>query len=245
MIIKLTSLLLLIILITLIYIIIYYSFKEINPLTCKCFDINYTNNLFNKKIIKKLFDDNFCNDIINEGEEYANKYNWSTDRHDDYPTTDNEINSNWKIFDKTKEIIYNKLFPKIEELFNVDKDNILVKEVFLVKYDMNNQKSLDYHIDGSQFSFVITLNEEFEEGGTKFFSEGKTYKLNKGDCLIFNGKNKHCGVKITSGTRYILTGFLDYVEYDFCTNYNDILKDLTLYILMFIAIFLLIIKEST
>ena len=35
------------------------------------------------------------------------------------------------------------------------------------------------------------------------FFQGKTYKLNKGDCLIFNGKNKHCGVKISSGTRYI------------------------------------------
>ena len=28
---------------------------------------------------------------------------------------------------------------------------------------MNNQKSLDYHRDGSQFSFIITLNEDFEE----------------------------------------------------------------------------------
>lgn len=110
---------------------------------------------------------------------------------------------------------------------------------------MNNQKSLDYHTDGSQFSFIITLNEEFEGGGTKFLSDGETYKLNKGDCLIFNGKNKHCGVKITSGTRYILTGFINYVEYDFCFYYNEILKELTLFILMFIVIFLLLIKEST
>ena len=83
---------------------------------------------------------------------------------------------------------------------------------------MKGQKSLNYHNDGSEFSFIIALNEDFTGGGTHFKEKNKLIKLGIGDCVIFCGLNKHKGVEITSGVRYILTGFVHLKEKNFCDN---------------------------
>ena len=48
----------------------------------------------------KLLDEKLCHTIITESLDYAEKYGWKTKRHDLYPTTDNQINSNWSIYNK-------------------------------------------------------------------------------------------------------------------------------------------------
>ena len=42
--------------------------------------------------------------------------------------------------------------------------------------------------------------------------------LDIGDVLIFCGENVHRGFPISSGTRYILTGFINYKGHDFCSK---------------------------
>lgn len=201
--------------ILIIYLINTYHFDVDNNL-CKVLHLEKNNKQFT--IIKNLFDKKFCSQIINEAESYAKTNGWASNRHQYYPTVDNEITPDWKISIPVANLINQKIYPQIQKLFNVKLEDIYLKEIFVVKYDMNGQKNLEYHTDGSEFSFVIALNHDFEGGGTTFEYSRENIKLKIGECLLFSGQNKHKGTQITSGTRYILTGFINYKKPDFCEN---------------------------
>jgi len=116
------------------------------------------------------------------------------------------------------------------EFFGLNEDFLCIGELFVAKYECKEgkQKSLGAHQDGTPWSFVIALNcpsTEFTGGGTHFVNEKTTYRPKEaGTAVIFSGKNLHSGVEVTSGTRYILTGFCNYFDTDtshdhFLTNY--------------------------
>lgn len=70
------------------------------------------------------------------------------------------------------------------------------------------------HVDGTPWSFVVALNDskEYGGGGTHFINNNLTCRSQKaGSAVLFSGKNLHEGLAITSGVRYILTGFCEYV----------------------------------
>ena len=50
-------------------------------------------------------------------------------------------------------------------------------------------------------------------------TRNKNIKLNVGSCLIFSGQNTHKGQYLEKGTRYILTGFINYGGKDTCQDY--------------------------
>ena len=182
----------------------YYKVKRI------FLDLHTKNKNKRYKVIKKVFSKNECSKIINEGIEYANINNWSKKRHDVYPTTDNIINEKWKVWPMVMDKIKNIIYPEFEKLYNLQNNKLEIFELFIVKYDVDGQRELEYHEDGSDFSFIVTLNTDFTGGGTTFKNNSKKVETNLGDCLIFNGQNIHKGNYIHSGTRYILTGFIDY-----------------------------------
>ena len=103
-------------------------------------------------------------------------------------------------------LIYSLIYSKIYE------------ELFVVKYEFRSadqQSGLKPHIDGTPWSFVVTLNDskEYGFGGTRFIHSGATYRPAKpGTAVMFSGKNLHEGIEVTSGVRYILTGFCEYVD---------------------------------
>lgn len=70
------------------------------------------------------------------------------------------------------------------------------------------------HEDGSEFSFVLALNagSEYTGGGTQFLAiDGDpVYRPQQGRATLFSGKNRHQGLAISAGTRYVLAGFLEY-----------------------------------
>ena len=75
------------------------------------------------------------------------------------------------------------------------------------------QAGLDEHEDGSSWSFVVPLNppSEYEGGGTQFVSleDKPLFRPKKeGRAVMFSGQNRHRGVPITGGKRYVLAGFL-------------------------------------
>ena len=170
-------------------------------------------------IINKLISKQYCNKVLYDAEKYAKQYSWMTNRHGSYPTTDNEITSSWEIYEQTVKLIKNRIFPEIVKMYNVDINKLGVNEIFVVKYSLDGQKKLEYHKDGSEFSFIIALNDEYEGGGTYLKDNKKLIKLGVGDCLVFSGRNTHKGSEITSGTRYILTGFLNYGGREICEDY--------------------------
>lgn len=177
----------------------------------------YTTNK-NKKyiIIKNAISKTLAKQIILEAEEYAKKKSWKKSRHEHYPTVDNEFNKYWKNYRIIEHFIQRKIYKEIVHLYNVKYNQIGINEIFVVKYDMNGQKKLEEHKDGSEFSFILALNDEYKGGGTYFTELNKKVNLETGDCLIFSGQNKHKGVQINSGKRYILTGFLHFHSQDYC-----------------------------
>ncbi len=96
-------------------------------------------------------------------------------RHDNYPTVDNEITKNWQIYNDILQIITNNIFDSISKLYNINKKKLGINEIFIVKYEIGGQTELDFHEDGSEFSFVISLNNDFSGGGTYFKYNEKQY----------------------------------------------------------------------
>ncbi len=183
-----------------------------------CFDIMLYDKNKKFKILKNLVPDYKCNKLINEGEVYASKNKWSTKRHGNYPTTDNKFDENWNCYHYFENLVKTKIYDTLFKLYKVDISKLYILELFLVKYDEKGQKSLDFHVDETEFSFIITLNNDFKGGGTLFKDTNRLIQPNKGDCLVFSGRNKHKGNVITGGTRYILAGFIGYKEPKFCEN---------------------------
>lgn len=69
-----------------------------------------------------------------------------------------------------------------------------------------NKKSKS-HTDSYDFTSVILLNDEFENGDLIIDNEHSNLK--KGEFLIFNSNKMHYVEKITNGERYTLVGFIN------------------------------------
>ena len=108
--------------------------------------------------------------------------------------------------------VQSRILDKVAQLFNIEP--VEISELFLAKYDVAGigQPSLGEHVDGSPWSFVVALNNDFHGGGTQFVDlEGEpNFIPHVGGAILFSGKNRHKGCAITKGVRYILAGFLNY-----------------------------------
>jgi hypothetical protein len=88
------------------------------------------------------------------------------------------------------------------------------REPHIVKYDVSRKErqKLDMHTDKSEWTFLIALSNgcgvDYEGGGTYFECLDATVHIQRGHALVFPGKLRHCGQKITSGLRFLLVGFL-------------------------------------
>ena len=161
-------------------------------------------------IVKKYYQPEICNWIINESEIYAtNNGGWLTTRHDNYPTTDLPIDKIPTIFSfilttfaKNIDIIKKSYCITNSTIFNIE-------DIFIIKYDINSQNELELHSDQSSITINMLLSNtsDFEGGGT-YFEDGITTYLEQGDMIIHNGHVKHSGLKITNGKRYVLVAFI-------------------------------------
>jgi hypothetical protein len=180
-------------------------------LDCLTKDTNSrTNRFLQRFIMSKIYSENICKWIIEEGEKHASKNGgWTTQRHTYYPTTDLPIKdipsiSNYIVYS------FSDIINKIIKIYGLYDSKINILDLFLVKYHEHLQNELEFHRDGSILSVNISLNHKSEyEGGGTIFEDGMHYTLDQGDILIHCGKLKHAGVKITKGCRYILVAFLD------------------------------------
>ena len=102
-----------------------------------------------------------------------------------------------------------RIIPKIETVFEFDKEFVDVNDLFLIRYTAGRQNALRCHKDGSFFSFIVPLNDDFEGGGTQLPCEGgDVVKPDVGHAIVFCGQQMHRGLPVTRGTRYVLAGFL-------------------------------------
>ena len=139
---------------------------------------------------------------------------WTTDRHALYPTTDCEVFAIPWLEAEMSDLLEQRLFPAIASLFDVDERKLFLRDQFVVKYssDVGAQRGLESHYDESCFSYVMQLNDpsSFVGGGTLFDHAEHALSVPQGDTVLFCGYTQHTGVQLAEGTRYILTGFVDY-----------------------------------
>lgn len=164
----------------------------------------------NKTSIVPLLDEEECALIIFEAERYAKENGWTRKRHENYPTTDLPVSELHRAHALVMSRVYNRIIPIIESAFEFDKECVEVHDVFLIRYTTGGQSALENHQDGSIFSFIIPLNDQYEGGGTEF--NGRIIKPKIGEAFVFCGQNFHKGVEVTKGTRYVLAGFLYLLE---------------------------------
>jgi hypothetical protein len=88
------------------------------------------------------------------------------------------------------------------------------REPHMVKYDVTKKErqKLDMHTDKSEWTFLLSLSNgsgfDYSGGGTYFECLDSTIHIQRGHALIFPGKLRHCGQRITWGLRFLLVGFL-------------------------------------
>lgn len=189
-------------------------------------EVNVNKTQYTYKIYDNIISNNLCDYIINESEKYskrtANSINptgWTTTRHSNYPTTDLQVSSIPSLAILINNIVKYDVIPLLSKLYNLNRYFLDCNDIFIVKYDANQQSELMKHKDGSIFSFNILLNHEseFEGGGTIFYSNNDAnnetlVKNKKGGLLIHPGFVFHSGNKITKGKRYLLVGFVNYYK---------------------------------
>jgi hypothetical protein len=176
----------------------------------KTIDNIVSNNRFLQRfILNNIYSQDTCNWIVNESELYAKENGgWTTNRHNNYPTTDIPVNNIKPIFKyvlgSLKNII-DKIFGFYGIPSNISMD---IVDLFIVKYEEGAQNKLDIHTDGSflTFSIMLSSSKDYEGGGTEFI-DGIQMFLEQGDILVHSGYVKHSGLEVTKGTRYILVGF--------------------------------------
>ena len=109
----------------------------------------------------------------------------------------------------------NTIEKKEEPIMEPKKALLLdTREPHVVKYDISRmeRRKLDMHTDRSVWTFIIALSEgrgeDYAGGGTFFEKLNATVHLQRGQMIIFRGRQRHRGVKILYGKRYLLVGFL-------------------------------------
>ena len=82
---------------------------------------------------------------------------------------------------------------------------------YILKYELDGQDFLQPHHDDNLCSSIVSLNDNFEGGGTLFERQKVTVYPKAGWCTIHPGKltHRHAGKRVTKGKRYILITFID------------------------------------
>lgn len=109
--------------------------------------------------------DEMCEEVMKKAEEYAKKHSevgWTTERHDQYPTTDLPLDIVFGPGSVVHGHIDRYILPKIASLFDLDEDNLQIAEIFIVKYqftavDINDEGS-GYHNDDAEKRSDIDQN---------------------------------------------------------------------------------------
>ena len=151
----------------------------------------------------------FCDELI----ELSETQNWTNDRHEFYPTTDNLL----EILDMDK--IYNKLINQFVRPLAIWAYSLegkswdtLIDESFIIRYKPDEQSHLSLHHDFSNITTLVNLNPgKFKGGGTYF----PKYKVNVNPTEIGimtlhpgNITHKHGARPVTEGTRYVVVSFI-------------------------------------
>lgn len=152
------------------------------------------------KVVESVFSKDECRDIVAQAENHAKKYGWSKGRHIDYdvrPTQDLPLHEIYA--DKTSLYeLYTRfsgtIWPEMAKEYELDQALIRPADLFITKYNASRKENLlGAHQDKSPLSFVVSLNSDFEGGGTYFFETETLWAPAVGSALFFSGNQLHAG----------------------------------------------------
>ena len=156
-----------------------------------------------------LFTKRFCKQLI----QLSEQFDWTTDRHEFYPTTDNllEVLGMDKIYSK---VINEYIRPYAIDRYQLEgRDwNKLTDESFIIKYPHDQQSHLSVHHDYSNITTLVNLNPGDFKGGGTYFPKYKCLVNPKeiGLATLHPGNitHKHGARPVTEGTRYVVVSFI-------------------------------------
>jgi len=160
-----------------------------------------------------FFTKKFCKEMI----ELSETVEWTNDRHEFYPTTDNLLSalSMEKIYTR---VINEYLRPIAIHFYQLEGHawDVLNDESFIIRYKPEEQAHLGIHHDYGSVTTLVNLNPgEFKGGGT-YFPKFK-HLVNPQEIGVMslhpsNITHKHGARPVTEGTRYVIVSF--------CKNQN-------------------------
>lgn len=137
--------------------------------------------------------------------------NWTTSRHYAVPTNDVPIHTVAPLLKWFTTWMDTAIYRLLQDQFQLQPNTLFVHDAFVVRYSSQRKSNhLPMHFDESTHSLVLTLNEEFQGGGTYFIDQDTLVNPKQAGTLVsFRGDLlKHGGEVVTSGVRYILAVFL-------------------------------------
>ena len=152
-----------------------------------------------------------CDYLINLAE---SKNCWTSNRHENYPTTDMLIEAIGMKEAYENFVLQEYVYPMANYLWKLEgskwEPSKCTAETFLVKYDTNSQSHLSLHHDASNYTCVVTLNNDFEGGGTYFDRQKLLVRGKVGEATLHPAEitHRHGARAITSGVRYVLISFI-------------------------------------
>jgi hypothetical protein len=171
----------------------------------------------------KIVDLSTCQNLISMALDYAKTNGgWTTSRHYAVPTTDLPTHKVPRLLEWFQKWMSHILFPLLEDQFlkendcdEMEKNRFYVHDAFLVRYEATaSSHFLPLHYDESTHSCVLTLNDDYEGGGTYIYDLDQSITPPAGSLISFRGnKCLHGGSPVTHGIRYILAIFL-YLDKD-------------------------------
>lgn len=129
---------------------------------------------------------------------------WATARHASYPTTDVAVES-LPVYDKFEAIVEDRVYPLLSK-YGVRPDELALRDLFVVKYDIDGQKSLVKHRDGCELSFGVALTPS--DGQTTFATFDHSLRdVHVGELWAHPSQALHRAKEVTE-PRYVLVGFV-------------------------------------
>jgi tetratricopeptide (TPR) repeat protein len=163
--------------------------------------------LAHKIYVTDLLDQEECQHVIGLAEDYF-QGNWTTQATGQYEVAGFLIREVPSVREWFLKVLRTKVFPLLEHQFpGFSADDLCVDHAYLFKYTPETGRRTDIHTDSGCLSMTISLNDDYDGGGTWFEGLENVVTMKAGQVTIRPGGLKHCGYPVTSGTRYIIGGF--------------------------------------
>jgi len=156
----------------------------------------------------KFMTPQMCADLIGLAEETARKNGgFKPLDYDKFPGQELRIKAiDVSLWNAIEENLKKYVFPAIEHYWSPTQ-MYGVRDLFVIRYSPDTQKSLSCHNDASMVSGTVKLNNDYT--GAELFFKRHNFKnthMNVGDLLLWPGQvtHGHESLPITSGTKYSL-----------------------------------------